>query len=89
MDCEKELEKDRILRNLYVNMIKEDSSEKISCELQKEVLSILKEHEGLWMTEKEELIKDMGLLIASAAEESGFIKGFQCAVCLFLECIRM
>lgn len=80
---------EQLIRSLYAKTIHDKSTiEKIDRDMQEEILSILKDEEKQLEDEKYEKLRDAAFLIASAAEENGFVKGFRYAFRLFSECIQ-
>lgn len=72
-----------MIKKLYVNLMK-GKRELFEQEYRKEILNMI-EKEGKQKNRQE--YEDMALLIASMAEENGFVKGFKYAFYLFVECI--
>lgn len=80
---------EKLIRSLYAKMIRDRSTtEKIDQDMQTEVLDLLKDEEKQMNGEQYEKLRDTAFLIASAAEENGFVKGFRYAFRLFWECIQ-
>ena len=79
-----------MIRELYQRMIvcKEYNGDKISREIKDEVEVLLKSREGEMDSQEYRNYQDELYMIACAAEESGFVKGFQFAFRLFAEIIR-
>lgn len=79
----------QILRQLYHNLLKEETSiDKISIETKAEIETLLKEFETETNAKEYERYRDELFLAASVAEENGFVKGFIYAFRLFTECAR-
>lgn len=72
-----------MIKKLYVNLMK-GKRELFEQEYRREILNMI-EKEGEQKNRQE--YEDMALLIASMAEENGFVKGFKYAFYLFAECI--
>lgn len=80
---------EQLIRSLYTKTIHDKSTTgKIDRDMQEEILNILKDEEKQLEDEKYEKLRDTAFLIASAAEEYGFVKGFRYAFRLFCECIQ-
>lgn len=80
---------EQLIRNLYAKTIHDKSTtEKNDRNMQEEILNILKDEEDQLEDGKYEKLRDTAFLIASAAEENGFVKGFRYAFRLFWECIQ-
>lgn len=80
---------EQLIRNLYTKTIRsERTTEKIDQDMQEEILNLLKDEEKQLGDVNYEKLRDTVFLIASAAEENGFVKGFRYAFRLFLECIQ-
>lgn len=75
---------DSMIRNLYIN-VKKEEKELFEQEYREEILNMLAIEEK---NESRQEYEDMAFLIASKAEENGFVKGFRYAFYLFAECIR-
>ncbi len=78
-----------IIRDLYENVVKkEDRNRKVSRETEKIVLDFLEERRrtGSEDWEYAEFRSDL-FMIASGAEENGFVEGFHLAVRLLMGCI--
>ncbi|NBH15736.1 hypothetical protein D3Z36_16645 [Lachnospiraceae bacterium] len=79
----------KLISELYFNMIQEDFSENaVSKKMKQEILELLKEAEENMERQVYEKYRDVAFRVASAAEESGFERGFQYAFHLFTECIQ-
>ena len=80
---------DKMIRELYNNMLKETGDmEKISKETKEEIMVLLSgEKEGLKQEEYGKY-KDFAFYVGCAAEENGFVKGFRYAFWLFAECMQ-
>lgn len=80
---------EQMIRNLYTKTIQDkNTTEKIGMDVQEEILNLLKDEEKQLENENYEKLRDTVFLIASAAEENGFVKGFRYAFRLFGECIQ-
>lgn len=83
------MENHNIIRQLYQNVLKEESNkDKISEETKTEVEVLLKETGSTENDLDYEKRRDDLLLLAAAAEENGFVKGFSYAFHLFAECTK-
>lgn len=79
---------DQMLRDIYAKMQQEiNSVDKIDKNMKEEISNLLKEERDRMGTKEYETIQDQAFLLASAAEENGFVKGFRYAFHLFIECI--
>lgn len=79
---------DQLLRELYVKMQQEiNSADKIDKNMKEKISDLLKEERDKLDKKEYELLQDQAFLLASAAEENGFVKGFRYAFRLFMECI--
>lgn len=77
-----------MIRELYSRMVCKDYNEdKISREIKDEIAVLLKNREGKMDNQECREYQDELSFIASAAEENGFVKGFQFAFLLFAEVI--
>lgn len=77
----------QIIRQFYQTVLKEAAeTDKISRETRTELEALLKETDGETDPGKADQHRDELFLAASAAEENGFVKGFQYAFRLFMEC---
>lgn len=80
---------DGMIRNLYINLIQDiESSDVINEELKGEIIKILEEGKGQMKSVEYEQCKDQAFRVASAAEESGFVRGFRYAFRLIMECYQ-
>lgn len=80
------MEMDELLRRLYINLIQEMEPEDVlNMKLREEIKKILEEG-GQIKTLEYESYRDKAFKIASAAEESGFVRGFRYAFQLMQEC---
>lgn len=78
-----------MIRELYVNLVQNvNCKDEISREAQEEIVNLLREEQRNMDSEEFGRYRDKAFRIASAAEESGFVRGFKYAVRLFAECIR-
>ena len=77
-----------MIREIYRSMFCKDYEDKISREIKGEIETLLKNREGRMDNQEYRQYQDELSLIASAAEESGFVKGFQFAFRLFAEVIQ-
>lgn len=78
---------DEMIRRLYINLIQETGSvDMLNIRLQEEVMEILKEDGEQIKTPEYEKYRDKAFKIVSAAEESGFVRGFKYAFQLLVEC---
>lgn len=75
---------DSMIRNLYVN-VKKEEKELFEQEYREEILNMLENEEK---NKSRQEYEEMAFLIAAKAEENGFVKGFRYAFYLFAECIR-
>lgn len=83
------IDMEQMIRDLYAKTIHSgNTTEKIDRNMQEEILNILKDEERQLGDVNHEKLRDTTFLIASAAEENGFVKGFRYAFRLFLECIQ-
>lgn len=83
------IDMEQMIRDLYAKTIRSgNNTEKIDQNTQEEILNILKDEEKQLGDVNYERLRDTAFLIASAAEENGFVKGFRYAFRLFLECIQ-
>ncbi len=79
---------DQMIRELYAKMQWEGSStDKIDGSIREEISNLLKDERSKMDQKDYERFQDKVSLIASAAEENGFVKGFRYAFYLFMECI--
>lgn len=79
---------DEMIREIYNNLLKKYGGKgRISKGVEEEILNLLKGMEKLNGQEREDC-RDTLYFIACAAEEDGFVKGFQYAFRLFAECMR-
>ena len=77
---------EKMIRKLYCNMVQElDPADVLSREMREEILGLLKEEEQLLDRQEYERYRDMAFLVASAAEEYGFERGFQYAFQQYIE----
>ena len=72
----------------WVNKVQSGNEDKISREIKDEIAVLLKNRKGKMDNQEYGQYQDELSFIASAAEESGFVKGFQFAFRLFTEVIR-
>ena len=80
---------DKIIRELYSNMLRETGSkDKISRKTKEEIKNLLSTEEKEMVQEEYEKYKDFAFYIACAAEENGFVSGFKYAFQLFAECMQ-
>lgn len=79
---------DKILQNIYKNLIQEMEEDEISLRLKEEILRLLKDSESYPDQTTYEKCRDMAFRIAGAGEEAGFYRGFRYAMQLFMECIQ-
>ncbi len=78
-----------MIRELYSRIVCKDcNGDKISQEIKDEIAVLLKNRKGKMDNQEYGQYQDELSFIASAAEESGFVKGFQFAFRLFTEVIR-
>lgn len=78
----------KMIRNIYAKMVQEScNTEKIDKDMQEEILDLLKDEEKRLDAESYNQLRDNTFLIASIAEENGFVKGFRYAFWLFMECV--
>lgn len=78
-----------MIRELYSNMVCKDySGEKISREIKDEIAALLKNRKERMDNQEQRQYQDELSFIAAAAEENGFVKGFQFAFRLFAEVIQ-
>lgn len=76
------------IRSLYTKMIREENTtEKIDKDMQEEIIGLLQDEVLQMNGESYSKLRDNAFLIASLAEENGFVKGFKYAFWLFVECI--
>lgn len=77
------------IRNLYINMRKEEYPQDIiSKEFREEIVEMLKDEIGEIEEGEFKKIRDIAFMIGGAGEENGFLKGFKYAYQLFSECAR-
>ena len=80
---------DGMIRSLYLNLIQDmEVTDDISERLKKEILKILEDDEKDTASQEYRQHRDKAFRIASAAEESGFVRGFRYAFCLIMECCQ-
>lgn len=80
---------DGMIRNLYINLIQDiETTDTINEELKKEIIRILEDGKGEMKNFEYEQCKNQAFRIASAAEESGFVRGFRYAFRLIMECYQ-
>lgn len=78
-----------MIRNLYLNMIQDiEVTDDISERLKKEILKILEDDEKGIGSQEDGQCRDKAFRIASAAEESGFVRGFKYAFRMIMECCQ-
>lgn len=78
-----------IIKNLYVTIIQDITpEERINKAMTTEILNLLKEEAAHLDRQTYEQCQEIAFRAASVAEESGFERGFLCALQLFTECIR-
>ncbi len=79
-----------MIRNLYLNLIHNmEVTDDISERLKKEILKILEDDdEKETYSQEYGQCRDKAFRIASAAEESGFVRGFRYAFHLIMECCQ-
>lgn len=65
-----------------------DAADAGSRRIKEEILILLKEEEASLGRQEYERYRDKAFLVASAAEENGFERGFKYAFRLFVECFR-
>lgn len=82
------MENQNIIRQLCQNARKEAGEDKISKETKTEVEALLKETGNTENGQDYEKRRDELCLLAAAAEENGFVKGFSYAFRLFAECTK-
>ncbi|MCI9533063.1 MAG: hypothetical protein HFH38_15415 [Lachnospiraceae bacterium] len=76
------------IREIYNSLLQKNGGKgRIGKEVEQEILNMLKGMEKLEGQEREEC-RDNLYVIACAAEEDGFVKGFRYASWLFAECMR-
>ena len=79
---------DELIRGLYMEMLKENNpGEKISRRTKKTVLNVLQEDEMQMADDGKDILWSKAFMIASGAEEDGFVEGFRCAFRLILDCV--
>lgn len=79
---------DRMIREIYNSMVqKHEEKGRVGKEVEDEIRNLLEGMEKLDKQERAEC-RDNLYFIACAAEEDGFVKGFQYASWLFAECMR-
>lgn len=78
MDTKRDMDKDKMIRELYNNLLKGlGNMKKISKKAKEDIMVLLSsEKEGLKQQEEYEKYKDFAFHIACAAEENGFVEGF-------------
>lgn len=80
---------DKTIREIYCNLLQDESVRDVrNQDMKEEILDMLKEKEQLMEKENYEKYKDLVFRAASAAEETGFVKGFRYAFRLCAECIN-
>lgn len=80
---------DSMIRRLYSDMFREEGNkDKISLGTMEEIKDLLGELEQLMGDQEYKRCSDMVFLLASAAEENGFVRGFNYAFRLFTECMH-
>ena len=77
---------DKILQNIYKNLMQEVEEDEISLRLKKEILYLLEDSESYPDQATYEKCRDMAFRAAGVGEEAGFYRGFRYAMQLFMEC---
>lgn len=87
--CNLEEDVHKMIRKIYSSMVCKDyNGDKISREIKDEIATLLKNRKEKMSNQEYRQYQDELNLIASASEESGFVKGFQFAFWLFAEVIQ-
>lgn len=79
---------DKILERIYIDMIQNLKKDEMSLMLEREILQLLKDNGSHLDQEAYERCRDLLFRAAAIGEETGFYRGFRCAVQLFIECGR-
>lgn len=77
---------DKILEEIYKNLIQEMEEDETSLMLKKKILHLLEDSQSYLDQETYEKCRDMAFRAAGAGEEAGFYRGFRYAMQLFMEC---
>ena len=84
-----EKDKDKMIREMYRNMLREqEGTDKISKGTEQEIKNLLSSGGESGGQEGYARCRDCAFYIASAAEENGFVQGFRYAFRLFAECMQ-
>lgn len=79
---------DKIIQEIYKNLVRDMEEDEISRALKKEVLELLGDSGDYPDMKAYEKCRDGAFAIAGAGEEAGFYRGFRYAFQLFMECRR-
>lgn len=78
-----------MIKQWYRHIVQDmDAADAGSRRMKEEILVLLKDEEASLERQEYERYRDKAFLVASAAEENGFERGFKYAFQLFVECFR-
>ena len=77
---------ERLMRDIYKNLIQEMEEDEISRSLKREVIQLIGDRRSYPDIQTYSAYRDMAFAIAQVGEEAGFCRGFRYALQLFMEC---